>query len=163
MLLAAASAALSASSMGCSSGHKTSADAQVPVMPRTDVEGLERLINLPCRPIEVKWTTAAQPGRDDWSLRVLLRVSADDLQQILKRADDSGERRAHMSPEQLAWMPETVRSETKASDAKAGLIQVDAIPISVDQFAAPSKSPLLQGTALVFEKHNLVYLGLYTM
>ena len=133
-------------------------------MPRTDVEGLERLINLPCRPIEVKWTTATQPGRDDWSLRVLLRVSADDLQQILKRAgDDSSTRKALMSPEQLAWMPEPVRSETDTSGAKAGLIQVDAIPISVDQFAAPSKSPLIQGTALVFEKHNLVYLGLYTM
>lgn len=132
-------------------------------MPRTDIEGLERLINIPSRPLDVKWTTTTQPGRDDWSLRVVLHFAADDLQRILERAGDTGHKRGHIFAEQLAWMPEAVRAETKTSGGNTDLISVDAVPIGVEQFAAPTKSPLLQGTALVFEKHNLVYLGLYTM
>lgn len=132
-------------------------------MPRTDIEGLERLINLPSRPLEVKWTTTAQAGRDDWSLRVVLHFAAEDLQRILQHAGDSGGRKGHMSPEQLAFMPEAVRAEANGTGGNTGLVAVDAVPIGVEQFAAPTKSPLLQGTALVFEKHNLVYLGLYTM
>jgi hypothetical protein len=149
----------------CDSRKRNSVDAKVQVQmtPRTDVDGLERLINLPYRPLEVKWAPREQPDRNDWSLRALLRFSADDLQRILKAAGDLGARKASMSAEQLSWMPEAIRAETNSQGANADLIPVDAVSIAVEQFTDSKKSPLLQGTALVFVKHNLVYLGLYTM
>jgi len=68
-----------------------------------------------------------------------------------------------MSAEQLSWMPEAIRAETDSRVANVDLIPVDAIPIAVEPFTDSKKSPLLHGTALVFVKHNLVYLGLYSM
>jgi hypothetical protein len=148
----------------CSGPNKNAVDAQaeVPAMPRTDIEGLERLINLPCRPIDVKWATSTRAGSDNWSLRVVLHFAVDDLQSILRGAADPGGKKGYMSPEQLAWMPESVRASAVPSRSEE-LLVVDAIPIGIEQFAAPKKSPLIQGTALVFLKQNLVYLGLYTM
>jgi hypothetical protein len=164
-LLRAFSALALLATLSCNGPNKSSADAQstVPVMPRTDIEGLERLINLPFRPLDVKWETSTQAGRSDWSLRVLLHFRSEHLQQILKGAGDLGSKRGHMSLEQLSWMPDSVRAETDASGVDKELIPVDALTIGIEQFAAPGRSPLIHGRALVFDRHNLVYLGLYTM
>lgn len=66
--------------------------------------------------------------------------------------------------ELVNWFPGEVRTEYAAKLAsKATDIEVDAIEVPGSVFAAPDKSPAIHGRALVFEKHNLVYLNLFTM
>jgi hypothetical protein len=132
---------------------------------KTDVELLKRFINLPYAPTAVQWTTVEQPGRDDWSLYALIALTPDDTAALMKSAERLGGGRPSVQKRYFEqWFPAAVRFEVKAgSEDPYGHIPVEATRIEAAMFIAPEKSPAIHGQATVFEKQNLVFLGLFTM
>jgi hypothetical protein len=131
---------------------------------KTDLVALERLINLPFRPTNVKWSTTKYHKGEDWSLTVLLTFSREDILRLLESPEASGEGRMNVARDKLeSWFPPAAQSDYKAQLGDKDTIELVGVQLPGSIFAAPEKSPAIQGRALVLEKYNLVYLGLFTM
>jgi hypothetical protein len=138
---------------------------QESIMVKTDVVGLQRLVNLPYAPTSVKWSTTRLPGRDDWSLDAVMQFKAEEIKGLLETAE-----RLHAGtptvPRRIfeSSFPEAARGDFASALAeKSDRIRVDATRITAALFVAPDKSPAIHGDALVLERYNIVYLSLYTM
>lgn len=144
---------------------RSTAQQKERLVTKTDTAGLQRLINLPYAPSSVKWTTTQQAGRDDWSLDALLSLSKGDIGALLSSAERLQGGKAAIPRQYVAeWFPDAARADLQSAlETKGDRIPVDAVRITGAPFAAPDKSPVIHGEALVFEKYNLVFVGLYTM
>lgn len=132
---------------------------------KTDIAGLERLINLPARPTHVKWSTSTRPGGNDWSLAAVLTFKAEDTHRLIASPEASPDGQFTVRRESFVNLfPPAVQDRYKAQ-LGAGKAEVEMMGVQVPGalFAAPEKSPAIHGRALVLEEHNIVYLGLFTM
>lgn len=155
--------------LGCyradSAESRADAQQQEHALTKTDITLLERYINLPFKPTQVKWSTSKQQGGGDWGITALLFLRDEDTRKLLASTETKRGGSMTVAREDMTnWFPAEVQSDYASELAsKAAHIEVDAIQIPGSVFAAPSKSPAIHGRALVFEKHNLVYLNLFTM
>ena len=89
----------------------------------------------------------------------------EDIQDLLKSAETLPNCRPKLTREVLLnWFPIAVQSEAKSAlETKSDVVPVDAVCIRPTPFTMPEKSPAIHGEALVFQKHAIVFLDLYTM
>lgn len=154
-------------SIGCDRAgtNHENAKQQDQAVPKTDIATLERFINLPYAPTQVKWTTSSRPGGNDWSLRALLFFKPGDTRSLLERAERMPGGSNTVPREDLKdWFPSSIQTQYKSELERSGdHVPVKATRISASLFSAPEKSPAIHGGALVFEDEGLVYLVLFTM
>jgi hypothetical protein len=95
---------------------------------KTDIEGLEKQINLPVRPSEVRWTSevfdnskGSVPGPTDYRLTALLkyddRSAAELVQKLRAEIADTSLGNADVK----SWFPDEVKKEAKTVDGKTYL------------------------------------------
>jgi hypothetical protein len=133
-------------------------------VPKKDIEGLGRLINFPYAPRSVTWTTEKFGQGDNWGLSALLTLDRLHIQGLLKSEETLPNCQPKIAREILTWFPAAVQAEVMALPGSQGdRLAVDAICLRPTAFTTPEKSPAIHGNALVFERHNLVFLDLYTM
>ena len=133
-------------------------------MTKTDLAALERLINFPFRPTSVKWSTTKHPKGDDWVLTALLSFPREDIVRLLQSPEASGEGRMNVARDVFAgWFPPSAQNDYKTQMDIGSDVELIGVQVPGSLFAAPEKSPAIHGRALVLEKYDLVYLGLFTM
>jgi hypothetical protein len=102
---------------------------------RTDLEGLEKQINLPVRPSEVKWTAeffdnskGAVPGPDDYRLTVLLKYDDRGAAELIKILEAPAPEKSTGNTDVKAWFPDEVKSEAKTIDGRTYLEGAKYLP-----------------------------------
>jgi len=144
---------------------KAASEHEEKTVTNTDVEGLSRLINLPYAPTSVRWRTEKFEHGGNWGLSALLLLKGEDIDKLMQAAETLPNCRPKVPRQVLAtWFPAGARPEVTGAGATANeMVAVDAICIRPTPFTMPEKSPAIHGNALVFGKHGLVFLDLYTM
>jgi len=91
-------------------------------------------------------------------------LRAEDIQSLLEGAVILPNGHAKLTREKLlTWFPTSVQSEARSAlETKAAVVTVDGVCNRPTPFTMPEKSPAIQGEALIFRRHNLVFLDLYT-
>src|SRR4051794_39728321 len=59
-------------------------------MAKTDVQQLAAFINLPYKPLAVRWETTAREGGNDWSLAALLTLVPGDARALVASSPQLG-------------------------------------------------------------------------
>lgn len=127
-----------------------------------DIQGLEKLINLPFHPARVRWERSAPAQGGNWSLDAMLWFTIDDANAIAnqsKRLPGPVKLRRKVAQ----WLPSPLRERYSDGASDDVLVPVDGIAIEQTLFANPQKSRLLNGAALVLPEQGIVYLSLYTI
>lgn len=115
---------------------------------KTSIEELEKQVNLPVRPSEVKWTAEVfdnskgmVPGPNDYRLTVLLKYDEKTAAELVKKleAENSG------STDVKDWFPDEVKNSAKTSDGKTFL-----------EGAKYSPAPFFRGS---YQNGNLIRVG----
>jgi len=90
---------------------------------KTSVEELEKQINLPVRPSEVKWTAeffdnsrGAVPGPNDYKLTALLKYDEKSAAELIKKLDTEIMEQSLGNADVQAWFPEEVKNTAKTID-----------------------------------------------
>lgn len=115
---------------------------------KTSIEELEKQVNLPVRPSEVKWTAEVfdnskgmVPGPNDYRLTALLKYDEKTATELVKKleAENSG------SSDVKDWFPDEVKNSAKTSDGKTFL-----------EGAKYSPAPFFRGS---YQNGNLIRVG----
>jgi hypothetical protein len=95
---------------------------------KTDLEGLEKQINLPVRPSEVKWTAeffdnskGIIPGPSDYRLTALLKYDDTDIAELIKKLSTEISDTSLGNTDVKLWFPENVKKEAKTIDGRTYL------------------------------------------
>ena len=120
---------------------------------RTDIPGLERLIDLPKQVASVRWEYTRAHGNG--SLVAVLRLGPSEIETLLRD-----------SPRLDVQSPVTIDPRLVGDDAVTptpSSNQWSGVNIEPRAFVNPTKGGLLNGTATVIAGSGLVYLALYEM
>lgn len=95
---------------------------------KTDIEGLEKQINLPVRPAEAKWTAevfdnskGAVPGPTDYRLTALLKYDDKSAAQLVQKLQTEIVDTSLGNADVKSWFPEEVKKEAKTVDGRTYL------------------------------------------
>jgi hypothetical protein len=95
---------------------------------KTDIEGLEKQINLPVRPSEVKWTAevfdnskGAVPGPTDYRLTALLKYDDRSAAELMGKLRTEIVDTSLGNADVKSWFPEEVKKEAKTIDGRTYL------------------------------------------
>lgn len=95
---------------------------------KTDIEGLEKQINLPVRPAEVKWmaemfdnSKGAVPGPSDYRLTALLKYDDKGVAELVKKLEADTQEKSAGNAELKSWFPDDVKNEAKTVDGRTYL------------------------------------------
>ena len=95
---------------------------------KTDVEGLEKEINLPVRPAEVKWTAevfdnskGAVPGPTDYRLTALLKYDDKSAAELVRTLRAEIVDTSLGNADVKSWFPDEVKKEAKTVDGRTYL------------------------------------------
>lgn len=149
------------SAFGCNYSDTEEKMSTTSSQPQTELATLERLINLPVKPVAVKWQVnnvvagqSTAPGPNDWGVIALINFKEDDLQTLTTKPSPTTAAGVPANAA-LPWLAEIIKSKFKLDETgKFYISQVTTL--DAEQFY---KSPLLSGAAfLVSENEILVYL-----
>ena len=121
---------------------------------RTDIPGLERLIDLPKEVAGVRWEYTRAHGNG--SLVAVLRLGPKEIETLLRDSP----RLDVQSP--VTIDPRLVRDDADA-DATHPSNQWSGVNIEPRAFVNPKKGGLVNGSATVVASHGFVYVALYEM
>ena len=119
---------------------------------RTDVSGLERLIDLPKNVARVRWERTQKHG--DSSLVAVAWLSRSDVEPLIRESPKLDVQSPVTIPRELLDAHET---ESHPSSQWRG------VSIEPRAFANPKKSGLLNGFAVVVADSGFVYVALYEL
>ena len=95
---------------------------------KSDIEALGKLINLPVRPSEVKWTAetldnskGAVPGPTDYRLTALLKYDEKGVKELVERLAAETPEKSLGNTDVSQWFPEEVKGEEKTLDGRSFL------------------------------------------
>jgi hypothetical protein len=95
---------------------------------KTDIEGLEKQINLPVRPSEAKWTAevfdnskGAVPGPTDYRLTALLKYDDKSAAELMEKLRAEIVDRSLGNADVKSWFPDEVKKEAKTVDGRTYL------------------------------------------
>ena len=130
----------------------------------TDPVALAKLIRLPFPPKSVRWETVERAAGTDWALTALITGDPAQVQALVKASPARSSTGASIAKAHAPWFPADVISRRQRSGSgTAERVAVEAVRMDVAPFVDPQRSPLTNGTAVVFEEEGLVYLSLFTM
>jgi len=129
----------------------------------TDIDTLQKFINLPKTPIKATWETgdivkgnSNVPGPKDWALIALLEFDKNDIIEIIKQSTTNASKTANIPKSHFStWLPDEISSQFSI-DSSGGYYQSSSATHDASLF---SKSPLLNGFYIpVNETDLLLYL-----
>lgn len=130
---------------------------------KTDIESLEKRINLPLRPQEVKWTAetfdnskGAVPGPSDYRLTALLKYDEKSAAQLVRNLEAEAAEKSLGKADIKSWFPDEVKNEAKTVSGKTHLEGVKYLP---DGFL---RSPYRNGNLIRVGKTNYFVLNLFS-
>lgn len=130
---------------------------------KTDIEGLEKQINLPVRPAEVKWTAelfdnsqGAVPGPSDSRLTALLKYDDKGAAELIKKLEADPQEKSLGNTDLKSWFPDDVKSEAKTVDGRTYL---EGAKYSPNVFF---RSPYLNGNLIRVGQTNCFVLNLFS-
>ena len=92
---------------------------------KTSIEELEKRINLPVRPSEVKWTEEVfdnskgmVPGPNDYRLTVLLKYDEKTAAELVKKLDAETSEKSLGNADVKNWFPDEVKAKATSLDGK---------------------------------------------
>jgi hypothetical protein len=130
---------------------------------KTDIGSLEKQINLPVRPLEVKWTAeifdnskGAVPGPTDYRLTALLKYDEKNTAELVQKLETQTADKSLGNTDPKSWFPEEVRNEAKTVDGKTYL---EGAKYSPNSFF---RSPYRNGNLIRVGKTNYFVLNLFS-
>lgn len=95
---------------------------------KTDVEGLEKKINLPFRPVEVKWveefmdnSEGLVPGPSDYRLTALLKYDSETAERLVKQISADADTQPLGNTDSQDWFFDEVKSKIQTKDGRTYL------------------------------------------
>ncbi len=95
---------------------------------KTDIESLEKQINLPLRPQEVKWTAeifdnskGAAPGPTDYRLTALLKYDDKSAAELVRKLETGTTEKSPGNTDVKFWFPVEVKNEAGTIDGRTYL------------------------------------------
>jgi glucose/arabinose dehydrogenase len=130
---------------------------------RTDVENLEKQINLPARPQEVVWTAeildnskGAVPGPTDYRLTALLKYDEKSAAELAQKLDAQTTEKSLGNADVKPWFPDEVKKEAKTEDGRTYL---EGAKYSPDGFL---RAPYRTGNLIRIGKTNYFVLNVFS-
>lgn len=130
---------------------------------RTDIEGLEKLIKLPVRPSEVKWTAEVMdnskgsvPGPSDYRLVAVLKYDGETAEKLAGEAGTDPTAKFVGNADVKPWFPDEVKSVAKTTDGRTSL---EGTRYSAAKFANP---PYNNGSLVRVGETNYFVLNLFS-
>jgi hypothetical protein len=130
---------------------------------KTDIEGLEKQINLPVRPREVKWTAevfdnskGTVPGPTDYRLTALLEYDEKSAAELVEKLEAQTAEKTSGNADVKSWFPDEVKKEAKTLDGRTYLEGAKYLP---DDFL---RSPYRNGYLIRIGKTNYFLLNLFS-
>lgn len=95
---------------------------------KTSIEELEKQINLPVRPSEVKWVAeifdnskGMVPGPSDYRLTALLKYDEKTTAELVKKLESETSEKSPGNTDVKTWFPDEVKNSVKNADGKTFL------------------------------------------
>ncbi len=130
---------------------------------KTDIESLEKQINLPVRPSEVKWTAeifdnskGAVPGPTDYRLTALLKYDEKSAAELVQKLEAQTAEKSPGNTDVKSWFPDEVKNEAKTVDGRTYLEGAKYLP---DGFL---HSPYRNGNLIRIGETNYFVLNLFS-
>ncbi len=130
---------------------------------KTDIESLEKQINLPVRPSEVKWTAeifdnskGAVPGPTDYRLTALLKYDEKTAAELVQKLEAQTADKSLGNTDLKSWFSDEVKNEAKTLNGKTYLEGSKYLP---DGFL---RSPYRNGNLIRIGKTNYFVLNLFS-
>lgn len=130
---------------------------------KTDIENLEKQINLPVRPSEVKWTAEVfdnskgeVPGPTDYRLTALLKYDEKNAAELVRKLEAETAEKSPGSADVKAWFPDEVKNQAKTVDGRTYLEGAKYLP---DGFL---RAPYRNGNLIRIEKTNYFVLNVFS-
>ena len=130
---------------------------------KTDINTLQKLINLPKKPVKATWETgnivkgdSTIPGPEDWALIAYLEFDKNDLDELIKQSNEYTNKTASIPKSHFgSWLPDDINSKF-SNDSSGKYYQSNSAIFDAALF---TKSPLLNGFLMpVNETGLLLYL-----
>lgn len=130
---------------------------------KTDVEGLEKKISLPVKPVEVVWvddfidnSKGTVPGPSDYRLTAVLKYDAQSSEELVKKLGDSNTEQSTGTTDIKEWFPAEVKSKSQNKDGK---IYLEGTKFSAQLFF---RQPYLNGNIIRVGKTDYFILNLFS-
>jgi hypothetical protein len=130
---------------------------------RTDIENLEKQINLPVRPQQVIWTAeifdnskGTVPGPSDYRLTALLKYDEKSAAELTQKLGAEIMETSLGNADVKPWFPDEVKSEAKTIDGRTYL---EGAKYSPDGFL---RSPYRNGNLIRLGKTNYFVLNVFS-
>ena len=130
---------------------------------KTDLEGLEKLINFPVRPQEARWTAeildnskGAVPGPTDYRLTALLKYDQKAAAELVRKLETQATDASLGNADVKAWFSDEIKTQAKTVD---GRIYLEGAKYSPKYFSRP---PYRNGSLIRVGKTNNFVLNLFS-
>lgn len=130
---------------------------------KTDIETLEKKINLPVRPLEAKWaeeifdnSKGLVPGPSDYRLTVLLKYDRKSANELTEKLSQKITDQSLGNTEVKSWFPDEVKTQAQTNDGKTYL---EGAKYSPEDFF---RSPYLNGNLTRIGNSDYFVLNLFS-
>ncbi len=130
---------------------------------KSDIEALGKLISLPVRPVEVRWTAetldnsqGTVPGPTDYRLTALLKYDEKGAKELVQRLEAEAHEKSLGNTEINGWFPDEVKEQAKTIDERSFL---EGAKYEPDLFL---RSPYTGGKLIRVGETNYFILNLFS-